>query len=175
MEQTRAPGDVVFQTPWFQILSRKFPGNEHPHYYIDTSDFVVIVALNEQGQLLVVRQFRAAVNQFTLELPAGHVEPGETPEEAARKELCEETGCEAGSLELLAKYSPSTARFTNYMWVYFASSVRTAEKPAHAREAGVEAFFHEGSIRSLLDHPEFFAAGVSAALFAAVVKGKISI
>ncbi|MEP6663538.1 MAG: NUDIX hydrolase [Verrucomicrobiota bacterium] len=154
-------------------MSRKIAGDERPHYCLATSDFVIIVALNPQGKLLVVRQFRAAVNRFTLELPAGHIEPGETPEEAARKELCEETGCEAGVLELLGKHSPSTARFTNFMWVYFAHNVRPALTPSHPREAGVDSFFYPGSIRSLVDEPEFLAAGACSALFAAAAKGKI--
>lgn len=175
MSSPKPADEVVFHTPWFQILSRKIAGSRQPHYCIDTTDFVVVVALNAQDQLLLVRQFRAAANRFTLELPAGHIEPGETPEEAARKELCEETGYEAGTFELLARHSPSTARFTNLMWVYFASDIRPAVKPAHTREAGVEAVFHPGSIRSLLDHPEFFAAGACSALFAAVAKGKISL
>lgn len=167
--------EMVFETPWFQILARKISGDTAPHYYIQTTDFVVIVALDAPGRLLLVRQFRPAVNQVTLELPAGHVEPGETPEEAARKELCEETGYEADAFELLGKYSPSTARFTNRMWVYFAPNVRPARQPAHAREAGVDAVFHEGSIRALLDNKEFYVADSCAAVFAAVLRGKIAL
>ena len=49
-------------------------------------DFAVVVAVDEQGRLLLVRQFRHAVNQYTLEPPAGHVDAGETPEQSARKD-----------------------------------------------------------------------------------------
>ena len=89
---------------------------------------VVIVAVNPRGHLLLVRQFRPAVDAFTLELPAGHIEPGETPEAAARKELWEETGHEAETLELLTKVSPSTARFTNHLWCFFAPNVKPSQR-----------------------------------------------
>ncbi len=167
--------EVVFHTPWFQVLARKSADGKQPHYSIQSVDFVVIVALDAQDRLLLVRQFRPAVGRVTLELPTGHIESGETPEEAARKELCEETGYEADAFELLAQLSPSTARFTNRLWVYFAPNVRPALKPQHPREAGIEAVFHHGHIRALLDNPEFFASGVCAALFAAAAKGKIKI
>jgi len=170
---TRA--EVVFHTPWFQVLARKSADGQQPYYSIQSLDFVVIVALDAQDRLLLVRQFRPAVGGVTLELPAGHIESGETPEEAARKELCEETGYEADAFELLARLSPSTARFTNRLWVYFAPNVRPALKPRHPREAEIEAVFHQGRIRALLDNPEFFASGVCAALFAAAAKGKIQI
>lgn len=168
-----AAGEVAFHTPWFDILSQKPPGSEQEYYSIRAPDFVVIVGLNARGQLLLVRQFRPPVGMVTLELPAGHVEEGETPEEAARKELCEETGCEADTLELIGKFCPSTARFTNRAWVFFAASVRPASQPAHAREPGVEAVFHGGRIRALLDDPGFIAAGTYSALFAAAARGKI--
>ena len=66
------------------------------------TDFVVIVAVTRQDQILLVRQFRPAAAAVTLELPAGHVDPGETPEQAARRELLEETGYEADTFKLLA-------------------------------------------------------------------------
>ena len=175
MSDKKSPTEVVFHTPWFQVLSQKSAHGAHPNYFIQSTDFVVIVALDTQGRLLLVRQFRPAVGMATLELPAGHVEAGESPEEAARKELCEETGCEGEVFELLAKLSPSTSRFTNRTWVYFAPDVRPALKPQHPREAGVEAVFHQGGLRLLLDNPEFFASGTCAALFAAAAKGKIRI
>ena len=170
---TAPTGEVVFATPWFQVHSSQPAGQAEPYYTIHTLDFAVVVAVDERGRLLLVRQFRPAVGQFTLEPPAGHVDPGETPEQSARKELCEETGYEADTLELIAVLSPSTARYANRSWVYFASGLRLAKNPAHAREAGVEPVFFEGGARALVEEPEFFAAGGYAAIFAAVAKGKI--
>src|SRR2546425_13250985 len=128
----------VFATPWFQILERQAPGKSHPHYVIQSPDFVVIVALDQQGRLLLVRQFRPAAAAVTLELPAGHIEPGETPEQAARKELLEETGHTADTLKLLGTFSPSTARFTNRLWCFFTSDARPALDAEAQREAGLD-------------------------------------
>ena len=155
MQPPPASNEIVFETPWFKILAQHPPGSHQPYYAIQSSDFAVVIALNSQGQLLLVRQFRAPFGGYTLEPPAGHVEPGETPEEAARKELCEETGHEAGQLELIAKLSPSPARNTNRMWIYFAANVRPAIRPAHPREAGVECVFHTGGVRLLVRNREF--------------------
>ena len=173
MKPADSKGDVVFDTPWFQVVAKQTPDHEQPLYFINAPDFVAVVALDSQKRLLLVRQFRHAMNSFTLEPPAGHVEAGETPEEAARKELVEETGYEAGKLELIAKLSPSTARFTNKLWVYFAADVKPAVKPTHEREAGVECILYEGNARALLAEKEFFSTGSLSCIFAAVAKGKL--
>ncbi|MGC9071914.1 MAG: NUDIX hydrolase [Acidilobus sp.] len=60
---------------------------------------VVILPVLEDGRVLLIRQWRAAVNGWVLEAPAGRMEPGEAPEEAARRELEEETGYRAARLE----------------------------------------------------------------------------
>ena len=68
MQQPGSDGEIVFRTPWFEIVSEHPVGLDQPHYSIRSCDFVVIVGLNPQGQLLLVRQFRHAVRKFTLEL-----------------------------------------------------------------------------------------------------------
>ena len=119
----------------------------------------------------MVRQFRPIANAFTLELPAGHVERGETPEESARKELVEETGYEADTFELIATLSPSTARYTNRMWCFFAHGARPRRDAP--LETGMELVLYGKGFAALLEEPEFYSSGSCAALFAAVVKGKI--
>jgi len=70
---------------------------------------VIIVPVMQDGRVLLIRQFRPPVGAPVLELPAGLIDPGETPAATARRELIEETGYEAGRLTPLIKgpYSPA--------------------------------------------------------------------
>jgi ADP-ribose pyrophosphatase len=165
----------VFSTPWFQILAMPGCDQGSPNYAIQAPDFVAVVALTAQGQLLLVRQYRFAVDSFTLELPGGHVEPGETPEEAARKELLEETGYEAETFTLLASLSPSLARFTNRMWCFFAGNAKPAADAATRREAGIDLVLYSRGLQALLAESDFHCAGSCAALFAALLQGKLGL
>lgn len=74
-----------------------------PYYVVEYPDWVQIVALDDEGCILLVRQYRHGAKSFTVELPAGRMEPGETdPTATARRELREETGYEAASVRLIA-------------------------------------------------------------------------
>jgi ADP-ribose pyrophosphatase len=65
---------------------------------------VAILPVKADGKLILVRQFRYAVGKHLLEVPAGTREPGEPDEETARRELHEEVGLEAGTIEPLARF-----------------------------------------------------------------------
>jgi 8-oxo-dGTP pyrophosphatase MutT (NUDIX family) len=73
-----------------------------PYYVIEYPDWVQIVAIDAQDNLLLVRQYRHGSRSFTVELPAGRMDPGETdPVVVARRELLEETGFEAAEARLV--------------------------------------------------------------------------
>ena len=163
---------TVFATPWFQVQAAA-GGGKFPNYSINSPDFVCIIAVTAKRELLLVRQFRHAVAERTLELPAGHVEKAETPEQAARKELLEETGHVAEKFELLACLSPSPARFTNRTWCYFAADARPA--PGAEIEAGLNCLRWTKDLKALLREPDFYSSGNWAALLAAVARGKLKI
>ena len=74
---------------------------------------------------------------YTLELPGGHVDAGEPPEQTAARELLEETGYEAGEVELIGCLVPDTGRLANRQWCYFAPNVRPSQEPL-AIEEGLE-------------------------------------
>ncbi len=74
-------------------------------------------------EVVLVRQFRAPVGGWVLEVPAGRVDPGETPEEAARRELVEETGYRPGRLELLARVYTSPGYSDEVLHVYLAGDL----------------------------------------------------
>ena len=128
--------ETVFSTPWFNIEAKTINGSESPYYALTLLDYVSILAITNEGQVLLVRQYRPVVEVETLELPSGHVGKGETPEEAARRELMEETGYEAHDIELLGTLIPDTGRLGNKLWCFFASSV--TERRDLAVEEGIE-------------------------------------
>jgi 8-oxo-dGTP pyrophosphatase MutT (NUDIX family) len=89
---------------------------EHP-------DSVIIVA-TEADEIVLVRQTRPGAGGTTLELPAGCLEDGETPEEAAARELAEECGLAAGSWRKLGSFWAAPAYSTEYVHVFEAGSLR---------------------------------------------------
>jgi ADP-ribose pyrophosphatase len=85
---------------------------------------VVIVAVDHQGRVLLVRQFRKAVEQELLELPAGTLDPGEGAQACALRELQEETGFQAGKLESLGVFYSSPGFCTELLHLFLATELR---------------------------------------------------
>jgi ADP-ribose pyrophosphatase len=166
---------VEFSTPWFEIVAKPFGDDGATHYSLRTNDYVSVVAVTYEGRLVLVRQFRPAVGRMTLEVPSGHVEDGETPEHAARRELLEETGHAAEKFQFLGNLSPDTGRLANRMWCFFAADARPASETGFQPEPGVEPIFFEGTLSDLIAEREFDSALNSAALFYAVLLGHLSI
>lgn len=89
---------------------------------------VVILALNSHGEMLLVRQWRPAVGQYTLEAPAGLIDAGETPEQAARRELQEEAGLD-GDMTLLTRFYASPGFCDEELHVFRATGLRESRLP----------------------------------------------
>ena len=121
--------NIVFSTPWFSIVAKEIKNTQSPYYIMDATDCVSIIAMSKDKQVLLVRQYRPTMDIETLELPSGHIEPGETPVQAAHRELLEETGYIAENLELLRVLVPETGRIGFKSWCYFASNVTWVKNP----------------------------------------------
>lgn len=125
----------VFTSPWFRLVEttvRDMPGSAvDQHYYaVDAADYVSVLAVAPEQDVILVRQYRPALGRYTLELPSGHVEHGQTPEEAARQELLDETGYQANELVHLGTLSPDTGRLSNRLWCFAAAKpTLTAQVP----------------------------------------------
>lgn len=87
---------------------------------VEHSDAVVIVPVDHAGNVLLVRQYRYPVGRDLLEAPAGGVEPGELPEQAAQRELQEEVGHVSGRLEYLGAFWSAPGFCTELMHAYLA-------------------------------------------------------
>ena len=88
---------------------------------------VVIVPLDSEGYVLLVRQYRTPPARFLLEAPAGGVEEGETPEECVHRELKEETGYTAGKLQRLGSFWMVPGFCTEYMHAYLATDLKAGD------------------------------------------------
>ena len=154
---------TVFSTPWFELVGKTFEGSDAEYYAIEAQDYVHMLAATRDGQLLTVRQFRPALERSVLDFPCGHVEPGQTPEEAARAELLEETGYVAGEIEFLGKLQSDVGRLTNKLWC-FATRDAAPFSGEVKREPGVDLELHR-----LEDVPELIESGELGAAFTMAV------
>ena len=89
-------------------------------YHLHFDPVVCIVAETEEGQLIMERQYRHAVKAVLTEIPAGIVEKGEAPLEAAQRELLEETGYSSDEWIYLGATLESTSKLTNRMHLFLA-------------------------------------------------------
>lgn len=90
------------------------------------SGSVAALAVQDDGRVVLVRQYRYAVDETLWELPAGRLDPGETPEEGVQRELREEIGHEAGHLEHLVFFYTTPGFCDEAMYVFRATSLRPA-------------------------------------------------
>lgn len=90
---------------------------------VSCDGIVAIVPVTAEGEVLIIRQFRPAVNGYVIEFPAGLNDKGETLEEAARRELLEETGYSAGELIFLAEGPISSGSSGETLTVYLAKGL----------------------------------------------------
>jgi ADP-ribose pyrophosphatase len=98
-------------------------GRETTREIAEHSDSVCIVPIDEQGNILLVRQYRKPVEMDLLEVPAGGIEEGEVPEEAVQRELQEEIGYTAGNLQHLSSFWLAPGWCTGYMYAYLATDL----------------------------------------------------
>ncbi len=104
-------------------------GAEHDFYVIDSSDWVNIIPFTDDQQVVMVKQYRHGSKGVTLEIPGGMLDPGDSPEKAARRELLEETGYEAEEWSRVGVVSPNPAIFNNRCHTFVARNLRKVDGP----------------------------------------------
>jgi ADP-ribose pyrophosphatase len=108
----------------FRVLRERFVsgrnGTEVDATIIESPDWVNVLPLTPDGQVVLIRQYRFGCMSETLEIPGGLIDPGEEPVVAAGRELREETGYRAGALTSLGTVSPNPAFMRNRLFCYLA-------------------------------------------------------
>ena len=99
---------------------------------------VAIAAVDSDGSLVCVRQYRQAIGEWLVEVPAGRLEPDEEPEAAARRELEEETGYRAGRWSTLATFWPAPGFCSERMHLFLAQDLEPAGSSRRAHDEDEE-------------------------------------
>ena len=90
---------------------------------------VAVFAMDDQGRVALVRQYRYPMGEETLELPAGKLEPGEDPRDSGLRELAEETGLVPGTFEDMGCLYSSPGILDERIYLYFAKNL--TQGPTH--------------------------------------------
>lgn len=106
------PNLVLFQTRYDWVKNPR-NGKSFKAVILESNDWVNIVAITPEKKIVVVKQFRFGVSKTTVEIPAGLMEKGETPEQAAMRELEEETGYTSTNWQYLDWFESNVAFLNN--------------------------------------------------------------
>lgn len=120
---------IVFNHRWYQLRRDhvELPdGQELDDYFVSVrADVVLVFALTEDQQVVLVRQYKHGIGHITIELPGGVIDEGENdPQEAARRELLEETGYVSDDMEQLLTVSDNPTKDTNTIYFFLARNAR---------------------------------------------------
>jgi ADP-ribose pyrophosphatase len=122
--------DILFQGQRFRVeraVQVTPDGAEHVREVVRHPGAVVILPLLDDGRVCFVRNYRVAVAQTLIELPAGTLEPDEDPAETARRELAEETGYRAGRIQHLLTFCMSPGILDEQMHLYLARQLQAGQ------------------------------------------------
>ena len=90
-------------------------GEEHEFFVIEAPDWVNVVAVTDGDEVLLIRQYRHGIESETIEIPGGCIDPAETPLEAAKRELLEETGYVSDDWSCIGRGHPESRHTEQYL------------------------------------------------------------
>jgi ADP-ribose pyrophosphatase len=109
-------------------------GHKSEREIVEHGECVAVVAVDDKGDVLLVRQFRKAIEKELLEIPAGGIEKDEAPESAVRRELQEEIGYWPGKVERLGGFYSSPGFCNEYLHLFLACQLKTSRLVAEDTE-----------------------------------------
>ena len=162
--------EYLVRRPWLTARRDRLElpdGRIIPEYYVlEYPDWVNVVAITKDGQFVMERQYRHAARKISLELPCGVMEEGETPLEAAQRELLEETGFGGGQWKKLMELSPNPSAMSNTTHCFLAIGVeKIAEQHLDETEELSVLFMTKEEVKRMLNENQICQALMVAPLY----------
>ena len=124
--------DIAYRTPIFNLHRRRSTHSrrgERDFFILEAPNWVNIIPIANSGEVVMVRQWRHGISEFTLEVPGGMVDAEDpSPMHAARREMIEETGFDSDTIVELGKVHPNPAIQGNICFSFLADKVHQVER-----------------------------------------------
>lgn len=129
--------EIVYEGPIFKIRKHKVNtvAGVSERDVLEHNGGAVMIAVTDDGKIVMERQFRKPLEKEILELPAGKIDSGEEPIDAAIRELAEETGYRAKEVKHLLTYAPTCGYSNEYLHIFFFTGLVPGENNLDATES----------------------------------------
>ena len=135
-EEKTISSEIVYEGPVFRVRKHRVEtvGGESVRDVVEHTGGAIMVAVTDEGKILIERQYRKALESDLLELPAGKADPNEDPVVTAVRELKEETGYTAGDVKHLVTFYPTCGYSNELLHIYLCREITPGEKHWDADE-----------------------------------------
>lgn len=167
MKEKKLSGETIFEGHVVKLVKDKVlcpNGNESFREVVRHNGGAAVLCINENEEILLVKQFRYAYDEVMFEIPAGKLEKNEDPLEAAKRELEEETGNKADSLEFLGAIYPTCGYSSEIIYLYLANNCKKSHTHFDEDEVIESSFYKLEDVKNMILNGEIKDAKTICAL-----------